>query len=453
MRRPGAAAGAGRPEADRGGRPFNAPNDFRGRPPFPPAKRRDDGDDRDHDVDSEAPARPAGRWFSKAERDRQMAPPKPVAPSEIAAKIILRADREHPADRLIKDELRRAVALAPDNAAWLSRAVFAYYRWRGWMTPRPQAPIPAVVDDVLSAVRLAERFAYKPDAFPAADLVGRVGPEWLARELDVTPELARAWQREPSLWLRCRPDQTEAVTAGLRDCVRGPLPDSLRYMASLDLFSTDFFHAGAFEIQDISSQAVSVLAAPQPGETWWDACAGEGGKTLHLGALMQGKGLVWASDRAEWRLQKLRVRAARAQCFNQRAVLWSDSTRPPTKTKFDGVLLDAPCAGTGTWGRNPHSRWTTTPQDVTELAAIQTQLLDTTAKTVKSGGKLVYSVCTLTRTETTAMADRFGAAHPEFEPLPMLNPFAPGDPATAQLFLWPQTTGGNGMFVAAWRRR
>lgn len=445
VRRPGAAAAPARPGGYRPERPpyGSRPDDSRN-----PRSR-----EVPPDVEAEEPERSAGRWFSKELRDKQMAPPKPVAPSEIAARIISRADRQHPADRLLKDELRRAVALAPDNAAWLSRAVFSYYRWRGWLNPRTAAPIPAIVEDVLTAVRLAERFAYKPEAFPDADLVGRVGPEWLSRELELTPELARAWQREPPLWLRCRPGQTEVVATGLRDCAPGPLPDSLRYGASVDLFSTDFFHAGAFEIQDLSSQAVSVLAAPQPGETWWDACAGEGGKTLHLGALMQGKGLVWASDRAEWRLQKLRVRAARAQCFNQRTVLWGDPTRPPTKTRFDGVLVDAPCAGIGTWGRNPHARWSTTPQDIAELATIQTQLLRTAATAVKPGGKLVYSVCTLTRSETTAIADAFGAAHPEFEPLPLVNPFAPAAPAATQLFLWPQTTGGNGMFVAAWRRR
>ena len=403
------------------------------------------------DDDDEAPKE--SRWFSKAERDRQMAPPKPVAPSEISAGVILRADRDHPADRVLREELRRAVDLSPDNAAWLSRAVFSYYRWRGWLPTRSLPTKPMLVADVLEAARLAEKFAQKPGAFPAEELVARVAPEWVSRELDISPDLARAWQREPTLWLRCRPGQTEIVNTELRDCAPGVLPDSLRYAASRDLFSTDLFHAGAFEIQDIASQAVSVLAAPQPGETWWDACAGEGGKTLHLGALMQGKGLVWASDRAEWRLQKLRIRAARAQCFNQRAVRWDNPTRPPTKTRFDGVLVDAPCVGLGTWGRNPHSRWTSSPQDVSELAAVQTQLLKTAATTLKPGGKLVYSVCSLTRSETTAVAAAFGAAHPDFEPLELPNPFLPKAPPQAQLTLWPQDTGGNGMFVAAWRRR
>ncbi len=103
----------------------------------------------------------------------------------------------------------------------------------------------------------------------------------------------------------------------------GGLPDAVIYEGAEDLFRTAEFHAGEFELQDISSQIVGWICDPQPGETWWDACAGEGGKTLHLCDLMRGKGLVWASDRAAWRLQKLkRERAARARVFNYRAALW-----------------------------------------------------------------------------------------------------------------------------------
>src|SRR5436305_4189145 len=83
------------------------------------------------------------------------------------------------------------------------------------------------------------------------------------------------------------------------------LANILRYDGEEDLFRTPEFHAGEFEIQDICSQLVGLLCAPKPGETWWDACAGEGGKTLHLSDLMENKGLIWACDRAEWRLQKL----------------------------------------------------------------------------------------------------------------------------------------------------
>jgi hypothetical protein len=121
-----------------------------------------------------------------------------------------------------------------------------------------------------------------------------------------------------------------------------------------------------------------------------------GGKTLHLSDLMQNQ-LIWASDRAAWRLQKLRRRAARAKVFNYRPVQWDGGARLPTRTRFDGVLVDAPCSGLGTWQRNPHARWTTTPDDVRELAVVQQQLLANVAPSVKPGGRLIYSVCTLTR--------------------------------------------------------
>src|SRR5205823_5977071 len=127
------------------------------------------------------------------------------------------------------------------------------------------------------------------------------------------------------------------------------LPEALVYEGETDLFRTPEFHAGEFEIQDLSSQAVGWLCDPKPGETWWDACAGEGGKLLHLSDLMQNKGLIWASDRAAWRLQKLKRRTARAKVFNYRAALWDGGAKLPTKTKFDGVLVDAPCSGLGTW--------------------------------------------------------------------------------------------------------
>jgi 16S rRNA (cytosine967-C5)-methyltransferase len=173
---------------------------------------------------------------------------------------------------------------------------------------------------------------------------------------------------------------------------------------------------------------------------------------LHLSDLMQNKGLIWASDRVEWRLKKLKQRAARAKSFNYRAVLWNGGVKLPTKTKFDGVLLDAPCSGLGTWARNPHARWTTTPQDVRELAQVQKQLLANAAVALKPGGRLVYSVCTLTWAETIEVAREFEQTHPDFQPVAIASPFNESGETMAQHCFWPQQTGGNGMFVAGWRR-
>jgi 16S rRNA (cytosine967-C5)-methyltransferase len=188
---------------------------------------------------------------------------------------------------------------------------------------------------------------------------------------------------------------------------------------------------------------------------------------LHLADLMQNKGLIWASDRSERRLHTLKQRAARAKLFNFRAAPWDGSAKLPTKTKFDGILVDAPCSGVGTWQRNPHARWTTTANDVSELAAIQRQLLENVADSLKPGGRLIYAVCTLTRSETTAIAEAFSAAHPELEPIATFpSPDSSNklsSPACAvaetdlftdpQITLWPHTLNANGMFIAAWKRK
>ena len=276
--------------------------------------------------------------------------------------------------------------------------------------------------------------------------------------MDVNDDWLRSLQREPKLWLRAKRGQAEWLAKQLRlartlapPCV----PDALLYDGEEDLFKTPEFHAGEFEIQDIASQMVGMLCAPQPGETWWDACAGEGGKTLHLSDLMQNQGLIWASDRAEWRLKQLKRRAGRAKVFNYRSGFWDGGTKLPTKTKFDGVLVDAPCSGIGTWQRNPQARWTTTPDDVCELSEIQRRLLANAAPSVKPGGKLIFSVCTLSRAETTEVVEHFNASQPDFEPLvfPEISGvwscFAP----SAAKIIWPQDLDGNGMFIAGWRRK
>ena len=342
--------------------------------------------------------------------------------------------------------------LRPGARRALSRAVFAYFRWLRWLDQRtpPQARI-------AEAVALQERFDANPAAIKPQALVARAVPDWVREEMEVSPEQARQLQREPALWLRARPGTGAQLASRLGDCVPSALaPDALRYTGQEDLFRTAAFHQGAFEIQDLASQLVGLACAPRSGETWWDACAGEGGKTLHLCDLMGNKGVVWATDRHDRRLAVLRRRAARAQLFNLRTALWDGSARPPTGTRFDGILVDAPCSGVGTWQRNPQARWTTSPEDVRELAATQLALLNHVAGSLRPGGRLVYAVCTLTRGETTGVAAAFSAAHPELHPEPVGTPLVAGSAPTAAansgLTVWPHELEANGMFIAAWKR-
>lgn len=368
----------------------------------------------------------------------------------LAERIVAGSMAGRPADEVLRKTLASERGLLPGDSAQVSRAVFSFHRWRGWL---PQDMPPG--SQIKEALRMADEFARDPRKFEDDDILERAVPPWVRSHVDASAAWARALQGEPKLWLRARPGHGARLAKRLGHCVPfgdGPLSDALEYRGRNDLFSTPEFHAGEFELQDISSQAVGLICAPGPGETWWDACAGEGGKTMHLAGLMENKGLIWATDRSEWRLRALKRRAARARVFNYRAALWNGGLKLPTRTKFDGVLVDAPCSGIGTWQRNPHARWTTTEQDVRELAAVQRQLLDHAAPALKPGAKLVYAVCTLARAETVEVARAFEETHRDFKPALIQNPLGKEAGAAADLWLWPQQHGGNGMFVAAWTR-
>lgn len=374
-----------------------------------------------------------------------------ISVHDIAVEVVRTAGRDKPADAALREVLREMRNLPPFDAAEVSRSVFNYYRWHAWT--REDRGADAAMH---SARKLADRFRNDPNSFQVAELRAKVVPSWALDAMEVNEAWLRSLQKEPTLWLRAKRGMREVLMRGLPGLEQpDSLTDAFIFAGEMDLFRTPEFHAGEFEIQDIASQAVGWLCDPKPGETWWDACAGEGGKLMHLSDLMQNKGLIWASDRAEWRLQKLKRRAGRGKAFNYRAALWDGGAKLPTKTKFDGVLVDGPCSGVGTWQRNPHARWTTTLNDVQELAVVQQNLLTHAAKSVKPGGKLIFSVCTLTKAETTGVMEHFNSTQPEFEPmaLPELKSNGRALAAGSSLTIWPQDMGGNGMFIAGWRRK
>src|SRR5271154_6543707 len=320
---------------------------------------------------------------------------------EIAAEVIRQTGRDKPADAALREVLKQIKDLAPFDATEIAKTVFIYYRWHVWLRDER-----GVESKMRLALRLDDRFRADESSVPLAELRAKAVPAWTAEQMEVSDDWLRSLQREPKLWLRAKRGTAKSLAEKLFAADVSPLlPDALNYRGEEDLFKTPEFHAGEFEIQDIASQIVGLLCDPKPGETWWDTCAGEGGKTLHLSDLMQNKGLIWASDRAKWRLTKLKRRTGRAKVFNYRSAFWDGGKKLPTKTKFDGILVDAPCSGVGTWQRNPQGRWTTEVRDMKELAAVQKQLLANAVAALKPGGRLIYSVCTLTRSETTEVAE------------------------------------------------
>ncbi len=369
---------------------------------------------------------------------------------DLARTIIQSTSRKTPADKALRETLENQRNLTRKQSARVSQMVFAYYRWLGWLEQRTALP-----RQIEAALDLSSRFEKRPETFSDSELIERSVPAWLGNEMPVTPDWARALQRKPKLWLRARRGRGAKLASRLgssRTFGKGRLGDILEYKGDSDLYRTAEFQRGEFEIQDISSQAVGLICEPRPGETWWDACAGEGGKTLHLSDLMENKGSIWATDHTAWRLQKLKRRAARAAVFNYRTAPWNGGSALPTKTRFDGVLLDAPCTGVGTWQRNPHARWTVTLQDVAELSALQTQLLVNASAAVKTVGKLIYAVCTLTKAETISVAEAFEKQVSGFKRLELPDPLSGKVDPSWPLLFWPQQYGGNGMFIAAWSK-
>lgn len=390
-----------------------------------------------------------GRPFGGAEFVRRPRVPARLTWIRLAGEVIEGSGRNAPADRVMREVLKRHRQVGTLLSAEVARGVSAYYRWWGWVEASEGAE-----RRLREALELDERFRSVPQGFGDTELRNRVVPSWVWRETATDLAWCRFLQRHPVLWLRAEQGQAGGLAQELGHCKAGPpsMPEALRYDGQSDVYGTAAFLGGRVEIQDLSSQAVGLLCGVRPGEHWWDVCAGEGGKTLHLAVLMRGRGVVWATDRAAWRLARLKRRAARADVFNYQAALWEGGEAPPFKVQVDGALVDAPCTGLGTWQRNPQARWTVQPGDVEELAQQQIRLLRSAAGAVKRGGRLVYSVCTLTQKETTGVAEAFEQSAPEFEPLVMNHPWHPGQSA-ARLSLQPWSEGGNGMFVAAWRRR
>jgi 16S rRNA (cytosine967-C5)-methyltransferase len=184
--------------------------------------------------------------------------------------------------------------------------------------------------------------------------------------------------------------------------------DALQLTERANVFKTEAFHNGFFEVQDASSQLVAPFLEVEPGMKVVDTCAGAGGKTLHLASLMQNKGQIIAMDIYESKLKKLKVRARRNKVHNiEMRVI--DSTKPIKKLygKADRVLIDAPCSGLGVIRRNPDSKWKLQPEFIENIKTVQQNVLQDYSKMVKPGGKLVYATCSILPSENQLQIDKF----------------------------------------------
>ena len=185
-------------------------------------------------------------------------------------------------------------------------------------------------------------------------------------------------------------------------------PDALILTERANVFLTDAFKDGLFEVQDASSQLVAYFLDVKPGMRVVDTCAGAGGKTLHLASLMENKGQLIAMDLYESKLKQLKIRAKRNGAFNiEPRVIESTKTIKKLHEKADRVLIDAPCSGLGVLKRNPDSKWKLQPEFIENIKKIQAEVLENYSKIVKPGGKLVYATCSVLPSENQDQIKHF----------------------------------------------
>jgi 16S rRNA (cytosine967-C5)-methyltransferase len=297
-------------------------------------------------------------------------------------------------------------------------------------------------------------------------------PDWLLarlRERFSDPEIERmanTLNRPAPLDLRVNIMKTTRdralatlASAGIEAIATPYAPHGIRVTGKPLLQKMLVFLNGEIEVQDEGSQLLTHVVAPRRGELVIDFCAGAGGKTLALGALMRSTGRLYALDVSAKRLAKFKPRMARSGLSNVHPVTIDSERDARLKRlagKADRVLVDAPCSGLGTVRRNPDLKWRQTPADVVELAEKQTAILNAAAHLVRPGGRLVYATCSLLPDENAVIADSFLASHPEFEEGDVdevLRTQGVALQTGRRLELWPHIHATDGFYAAIFQRR
>ena len=403
---------------------------------------------------------------------------------------------DHPADAVVSRFFRDNRGLGPRERATLAETVYTVLRKKlqfDHFAPSGSGPKErrlAILgfhgprDFLKSALTDQEKnWLDQCDQVKVADLMERHRhnlPEWLVQPLkeqlgDQFWPLVDSLNQSAGLDLRVnaltdkRADvQKELALAGIKATPTPYSPWGLRIDGKPALTKLDAFARGAVEVQDEGSQLLALLLDAKRGEMVVDFCAGAGGKTLAIGATMRNTGRLYAFDTSAHRLDALKPRLARSGLSNVHPAAIAHERDERIKRlagKIDRVLVDAPCSGLGTLRRNPDLKWRQSPQSVAELTAKQTAILQSAARLLKPGGRLVYATCSVLPAENEAIAQAFSEANREFSPLPVAEilsnlkvegaaslcsgPESGGE----HLRLWPHKHGTDGFFAAVWIKK
>jgi len=394
-----------------------------------------------------------------------------------------------PADAAVSRYFRAHRNLGQQDRAFVAETVYAVLRRRRSLEAAAQSSAPRdlviaalvrvrglsgrALEDVVredEQALVARVRAARSEDFPAA--VRADLPDWLWQRLaalhgeDEAMRIAQGLLNPAPLDLRvnlAKLGRDEALAqlraAGIEGAPTPYSPAGIRLVGKPAINRHPLFQQGAIEVQDEGSQVLAYLLAPRRGEMIGDYCAGAGGKTLALAMLMRGTGRIYAMDVSARRLAELAPRAARAGVTNVHPLVLSgegDARAKRLAGKLDRVLVDAPCSGFGTLRRNPDLKWRHGAPAIAELALKQAAILESAARLLKPGGRLLYATCSILPEENEAIADGFAATHAEFNMLSckeLLGAQRINLEAGERLRLWPHRHGCDGFFAAAFERR
>lgn len=415
------------------------------------------------------------------------APPDHVSATQASSALTVlqhvleQVQEGRPADSTLQQLYRRHREFGSRDRRLYSNLVFSVLRWKGWTDLAPDQPLavraaasyrldsaephPAIermaalsaperaLDTLADKAEQVARWLSLPRPPAPASLIPAASHAQLAwPERD--RELIESFQTRPPTWIRGRPGSeaaTRALCAALNvEPLPHPrLPDAWRIDDTARLADLLSRAEGRLDVQDIASQAAGVIAAPVSDQSWWDVCTGSAGKSLHLADLTGGRLRILATDIRDSILDEARRRIHQAGRSGSIRLQRLDAAHDPLPAgPFDGVFVDAPCSGTGTWARNPDARWRWKPEAMAELIDLQALLLERASACVKpGGGVLIYATCSLTKAENTEQIARFLAAHPEFTLSPFIHPLS-GAACPGQTFIWPWEGPGSGFFAA-----
>ncbi len=380
---------------------------------------------------------------------------------------------------LVYDALRRRASHAFAMGSDAPRALVLSVAVRDW-GETIEGLTAVFADDAHAPAPLSEEERVRlstPDPLATApDYVRADVPEWIAAQMREV--FGESWVAEgQAMAFRPPLDLRVNTLKSSRDKVRKSLarfhsdeapasPNGVRIAAGSrdsrtpNVLADEAFLKGWFEVQDLGSQLVALLADARPGEQVLDLCAGAGGKTLAMAAAMENKGQLFAHDSDRNRLAPIYDRLRRAGVRNVQVRPPGEGALDDLIGKMDRVVIDAPCTGSGTWRRHPHAKWKLTEEQLTARVAEQRAILEEGARYVKPGGVLAYITCSILPRENGRQVEAFVAAHPEFSFTHGAGLWHHhiGPRARARflpeggLQLTPGTTGTDGFYIAVLRR-